>query len=181
MRELQLQRIRGGFHVIDERSPLGTAGARRQRRDVEPERVQRLAQVVACSGEQLAFRPVGGFCGCAGVDRAARPVLELADQVDVFVADDERARQDVVQPVTEAEDERKHDAHHPGDEQMHGVADDRDPHDQRHERGKHETVERRLVDGGEIEAAERYAEQADDQQRLVRRRGREHRDGSHAP
>jgi hypothetical protein len=36
---------------------------RSQRRDVKAERMQRLAEIVARGGQQLAFRPVGGLCG----------------------------------------------------------------------------------------------------------------------
>jgi len=35
LRELQLERVGGRLDVIDERPPLGAAGTRRERRDVE--------------------------------------------------------------------------------------------------------------------------------------------------
>ncbi len=181
LRELDLERVRRRFDMRDERTPLGIPRPRGERCDVQAERVQRLAQVVARGGQQLALRAIRGFRRRARIERASRAILQLADQVDVLVANRERAREHVVQPMAETDDEREHDAHHAGDEPVDLVADACDAHDQRHERRQHESVERRLVDGREVEAAERRAEQAHDQQRLVRRRCGKHRDGGAAP
>ena len=60
--------------------------------------------------------------------------LEFADQVDVFVADRERARQHVVEVVPEAENEGEHHRHHERGVEVHRVAFQRDAHDQRHQR-----------------------------------------------
>ena len=114
--------------------------------------------------------------------RAARcDRAELADQVEVLVAHGERACQHVVELMPEAEHEREHDAHDRRDEAVHRVAFQRDADDQRHQRRQHEAVERRLVDGGQVEPAEHHAEQAHDQQRLVRRRRGKHHDPGGAP
>jgi hypothetical protein len=64
---------------------------------------------------------------------------------------------------------------------MHLVAFERHAHDQRYERGKHEAIERRPVHRGEVEAAQHDAEDAHDEQRLVRRGSGKHHDGREAP
>ena len=134
--------------------------------------MQRLAQVMACRGEKLAFRAIGGFGGTARLLRCAAALAKLSDQVDVFVAHRERLRQHVVEAMSESNNEYEHDGHHECGEQVHRIADQRDTHDQWNQRRQNETVERRPIYRGEIETAERNAEHADDQQRLVRRRRR---------
>jgi hypothetical protein len=143
--------------------------------------VQRLPQVVARGGEELALRSIGAFGRRPRVDGSPRAGLQFVDQVDVLVAHCERARQHVVQTVTEADDECQHDAHHAGNEHVDRIADERHAHDQRHECGQHEAVERRLERRRQIEPAERGAEQAHDQQRLIRGRLRKHHDRRGAP
>ena len=108
--------------------------------------------------------------------------LELADQVDVFVSYRERLGQDIVQVVTESENEREHDQHDRGDECVKLIAFDRDACDERNERRQHEAVQRWPVYRRQIDAAENYAEQANDEQRLVSRiAGDEQRDPGDAP
>ena len=159
--------------MLDERPPFRLARAGGQRRDIQAQRVQRLAQIVACRGKQLALGAIRRFrCGTR-FECGAGALLQFTNQVYVLVPDDERARQYVVQPVTEPDNEQQHDAHHAGDEEMDLVADQRDAHDQRHEGGQHEAIERWLVHCRQVQSAERGAEQADDQQCLVRRRLRE--------
>ena len=76
-------------------------------------------------------------------------------------------RHQLVEAVAEAQNESQHHDHHRRDELVHLVAVQRDAHDERDQRGQHETVERGLVHRGEVDAAENHAEQADDEQRLV--------------
>ena len=57
----------------------------------------------------------------------------------------------------------------------------RDPQDERQQRRQHEAVERRTPDGRQVEPAQHDAEQANDQQRLVRGGRREHRDRCQPP
>jgi len=97
------------------------------------------------------------------------------------VAHHERLGDDAVDLTSEGKDENQHDAQHAGSEQMHLVALDRHPRDQRHEDRQHKAIERRLVHSGAGQAAEDHAELADDEQRLVGRRGGKHRDGGNAP
>ena len=82
---------------------------------------------------------------------------------DVFVAHHERLGEHAVDLASERQDENQHDAEHAGGEQMHLVALDRHPRDQRHENREHEAIERRLVDGGAGQTAEDHAELADDE------------------
>src|SRR6185437_14530465 len=77
LRELDLQRAGRRLDVCDERAPLGVAGASGERRNVQPERVQRLAQIVAGGGKQLALRAVRRFRRGSRIERASRLVLEL--------------------------------------------------------------------------------------------------------
>ena len=62
-----------------------------KRRDVQPERVQRLSQIMACCGQELALAAVRGFGRGARLVRRARLSLELLDEVEVLVAHRERA------------------------------------------------------------------------------------------
>ncbi len=152
----------------DQRSHLGIAHPGRERGGKESHRMQRLAQVMARRGEKLALGPAGRLGGGARGERGLRLCLEFADEVDVFIAHRQRLGQHAVHLAAERQHEHQHDAEHARREQMHLVAFDGNPRDQRHERGEHEAVERRLVDGGEVEPAEDHAELADDEQRLVR-------------
>ncbi len=182
LRELRLERRGGALDAGNQRREFRRAPARRQRRREQRQRMQRLAQVVARRSEQLALRAVGRFRRCTRALRRARLVLGLRDQVHVRVADRERVRQHVVQVMAERDNEQQHDEHHDRRVQVHGTAFECDAHDQRQQRRQHEAVERRLVHGGEVEPAEHHAEQAHDQQRLVRwRRRREQHHRRHAP
>jgi len=169
---LEVERLRRGLHAADEPAPFAVARTSRERSDVESQRVERLPQVVARRGEQLTLRAIGAFGSASCVVRRTGALAELGDQVDVLVAHGERLRQHVVQSMSEADDERQYNGHHEGREQMHRIADERDAHDQRHERRQHETIKCRSIDRGEIEPAHHHAEHADDQQRFVRRRSR---------
>ena len=144
-------------------------------------RVQRLTQVVARRGKELALREARGLGDGARRERRLGLRLELADEVHVFVAHHERLGDDAVDLASEGKDENQHDAQHAGSEQMHLVALDRHPRDQRHEDRQHKAIERRLVHSGAGQAAEDHAELADDEQRLVGRRRGKHRDGGNAP
>jgi hypothetical protein len=66
--------------------------------------------------------------------------LELADQVDVFVADRERLSEHIVQLVTESENESQDHQHHRGDESMKLIAFHGHPHDERDQRRHHKAV-----------------------------------------
>ena len=88
----------------------GLARLRRQRRGEEAHRVQRLAQVVARRGEELALRAIRGLRGGARSFRGARLRGEQLDQVDVLVADRERVREHVVELPAERKHEHEHDA-----------------------------------------------------------------------
>ena len=149
-----LERLHRRADARDQRRNARVAHLGRERRGEQAHRVQRLAQVVARGGEELALGEARRLGGGARRERRLGLRLELADEVDVFVAHCERLRQHVVDLAAERQHEGQHDAEHAGGEQMHLVAFDRDARDQRHERREHEAVERRPVDGGEVEAAE---------------------------
>ena len=83
--------------------------------------------------------------------------------------------------MPECEDEAEHDRHHQRRVQVDLVALERDARDERHERGQREAVERRPIDGREVQSAQHDAEDADDEQRLVRRRCRIHRERRASP
>ena len=169
---MQVERLGGLLDAADEAAPLGLLCARRERGNVEPERVQRLAEIVTCRCEKLAFRAIGAFGGTTRFMRCTGALAEFRDQVDIFVAHRERLRQHVVQAMPESDDEHEHDGHHERGEQMHRIGDQRDAHYQWNQRRQNKTVERRPIHGREIETAERDAEHADNQQRIVRRRRR---------
>jgi hypothetical protein len=80
--------------------------------------VQRLPQVVTRGGEKLRLASIRRFGGGASVVRSRGLRLEFADQVEVFVADRRRLGKDVVQVVTESENERQHHQHDRGDESV---------------------------------------------------------------
>ena len=110
-----------------------------------------------------------------------RLLLQLADQVNVFVSYGQRMHHQIVEVVTEAQYECQHDEHHRGEEHVHLVAAERDAQDQRHESREHEPIERRLVDRGQVDAAQHHAEQADDQQRLMTDVARHEQDHARNP
>ncbi len=153
LRELRLERIDGVLDVADQRPPGNVTRARRKGRRVQPERVQRLPQVVACRREQLALGAIGRLGRSARFVRGACLARKPRDEVGVFIADGERARQNVVQVVPEGEHESQDDGHHQRRERMHRIGDQRFAQDQRNQCGNDKAIERWLVDGGEIEAA----------------------------
>ena len=112
LREQPFERVDGGVDARHQRLQFRLARLRGQRRGEEAHRVQRLAQIVARGGEELALRAVRGLGRRCASSAALRLRLQLADQVDVFVAHRERMRQHVVEVVPEAEHEREHHAHH---------------------------------------------------------------------
>jgi hypothetical protein len=122
LRELRLEPAERAAHARDQRPKLVVAHALRERGDEQPERVQRLAQVVARGGEQLALAAVRGLGGGPRLDRGARARLELGDEVGVAVARGERVGQHVVEPVPEREHEAQHDGHHDRGVQVHRAA-----------------------------------------------------------
>ena len=154
LRELRLQRVDGALDIADQRSPWRVARARREYRRIQPQRMQRLPQVVACGRKQLALGAIRGLGGSARFVRRARLALEPIDQVDVFVTDGQRPRQHVVEVMPERQNESEHDAHDQRGERMDVIGDQRLAQDQRHQCRDHEPVERRLVHGREIEAAQ---------------------------
>ena len=179
--EQRFERLDRSVDACRERLHLGVARLRRKGGGEETHGMQRLAQVVARGGEELALRAIGGFSGGARGLGLALAGGETLDQVDVLVADRERLRQHVVQLAAERQDEYEDDEQHEGGEDVDLSALERDARDQRDERGQREPVERRLVDRGQVEAAQDDAEDAHDQERLMRRRRREHGDGGDAP
>ena len=181
LRELRFERDERGTDVGDQRRELAVVRAPSQRRHEQPERVERLAQVVASGGEELALAAIGFLGRRTRVQRRARAHPELRDQVGIAVARRERVGEDVVQPMPEREHEREHHGHHQRRVQVHRTALGAHAQDQRNQRGKHESVERRLVDGRQVETAQHDAEQADDRQRLARGGPGKHRDGGDAP
>ena len=124
--EQALQRLQRRMDARDQRPDLGIARLCGEGRGEEAHRVQRLAEIVARGGEELALRPVGGFRGGARRERGVGLRLELADQVDVLVAHRQRLRQHVVQLVPERQHEHEHDAQHQRGEQVRLVALGRD-------------------------------------------------------
>ena len=132
--ELPFERGHGALHAADQRSPFGFGCARGQRRDVEPDRVQRLPQVVARRGQELALGAIGGLGGGTRVMCGARLALELLDEVDVLVTHCQRSGQHVIQLMPEGENEAQHDRHHERRVQVNLVAFQRDAHDKRNQR-----------------------------------------------
>ena len=181
LREQMLERLHRRADARDQRRDAGVAHSCRERGGEKPHRVQRLAQIVARSGEKLALGEARGLGGGARRERRLGLRLELADQVHVFVAHRERLGQHVVDLASERQNENEHDAQHAGGEEMHLIALDRHARDQRHENGQHEAIERRLVHGGAGQAAQDHAELADDEQRLVGRQRGKHRDRGESP
>lgn len=98
LRELGFERDERATRAGDQRRQLAVARAPGQRRDEQPERVERLAQVVTRRGEELALAPIGVLGRRTGVQCGARARLELADQVGVAVARRQRIGEHVVQP-----------------------------------------------------------------------------------
>ena len=107
--------------------------------------MQRLSQIVARRRKKLRLSAIGRLgsgtrvVGCCGLR------LQLADQVQLFVADSERLRQEIVQVVTESEDKDEDDHQHPGDGDVHLIAVHSDTNDERNESGQHETVKGGLI------------------------------------
>ena len=92
LRELDFERIRRRFDVRDEWPPFGIACARGKRRDVQAERVQRLAQVVARRGKELALRAVRGLGGLFGAEQLLG--LRAARRLDAVALDGDGGRAD---------------------------------------------------------------------------------------
>src|SRR5438105_15910488 len=88
---------------------------------------------------------------------------------NVLVANRERLSKDIVQVVTESENESQHHQHDRGDESVKLIAFYGYPHDQRDQRRQHEAVKRGLVNCNEIDASKNHAEETDDEQRLMSR------------
>ena len=72
LRELGLEQVRGGLDMAHQRPPFRLMRACGERGDVQAERVQRLAQVVACGGEELALGAICRFRRRARVQCRAR-------------------------------------------------------------------------------------------------------------
>jgi len=87
--ELRVERFRGRLHAADKITRPIVARLRGQRRHTEAQRMQRLPQVVARRGQQLALGAIGGLCGGACFLRHTRARAELADEVGVLVANRE--------------------------------------------------------------------------------------------
>ena len=73
----------------------------------------------------------------------------------------------IVEVVAEAQDKGEHDQQHGGDEGVKLIALESDAQDQRRERRQDETIQRRLVNRGEVDSAHDHSEKTDDQQRLM--------------
>lgn len=179
--ELRLERGQAPLDAAHQRSPRDVGRARRERGDIQAERVQRLPQVVARRCEELALAAVGALGGVLRLVRGARFRLQLLDEVEVLVAHRERPCEDGIELVTEGQDEAQHHRHHEGYVAVDLVAFHSHAHDERQQRRQDEAIERRPIHRGEVEAAQHHAEEAHDEQRLVRLRGGEEHDGCESP
>ena len=179
--ELRIEGVECLLDAADDGVRPGLDGACRECGDEQAHGVQRLAQIVACRGEKLRLRAVRRFGRATRLHRRAGLGAQLRDEVGVLVPDGQRLREQVVDAMAEGEHEREHDRHHRRGVEVDGIAFPRHAGDQRHQRGEHEAIERRAPHGGQVEPAERDAEQADDQECLVGLRRREHDDRRQSP
>ena len=82
--------------------PLRVPRLGRERGDEQSDRMQRLAQVMARRGKELALGAVGGLRRQRARDSATRGLhFQLVDEVDVLVAHGERVREHVVELAAE--------------------------------------------------------------------------------
>ena len=165
--EQPFERLDRGVDAADEIAHLHVLRTCRECGREQAHRVQRLTQIVARRRQKLRLAPVGRLGGSASTIGGRGLGLKLVDEIDVLVPDRQRLRHQVIEAVTEAQDEAKHDEQHRCNERVQLIALERDAADQRCQRRQRETVEGRLVHRGQVDAAHDHPEQADDQQRLV--------------
>ena len=165
--EQAFERFDRGVDAADEITHLHVLRTCRECGREQAHRVQRLTQIVARRRQKLRLAPVGRLGGSASTIGGRGLGLKLVDEIDVLVPDRQRLRHQVIEVVTEAQDEAEHDEQHRCNERVQLIALERDAADQRCQRRQRETVEGRLVHRGQVDAAHDHPEQADDQQRLV--------------
>jgi len=164
------------------RSPAGESGGSLERAGwLTPYAAETIAEDAVRAGQEARLEltvavstrvrdqpglPVGLAFLLLGLGRG-RLRLEQVDEVDVLVTDRQGLCHQIVEVVAEAQDKGEHDQQRGGDEGVKLIALESDAQDQRRERRQDETIQRRLVNRGEVDPAHDHAEKADDQQRLM--------------
>ena len=143
--EQALERVDRFVDAVDELRHLGLVRARPKRLGEQAHRVQRLAQVVACRGEELGLRPVRdlGLLARRFGHRLLGPQLHGEAFGPKLQADDAFERLGVV--ATEEERHRHRDRHHERDLPAECRVVQRDSRDRRREHEEHEEHEEAVL------------------------------------